>query len=337
MWKVPRKDSGGHVYTYSVAEDPPDGYYIESNTGPLNGVDGTITVTNRETPVSGMVSIQKKWQTKIGTPITDTSSFAGIEAQLWRKVSVYTPAKVNVKVYCQDDTTSYLADDFDVEYGSTVSFKLRAYIRTQANADAAIIRFDNKTVPSTRSYIYRGGYTLHYREVNEAKTITALKDTVLIYTVSHTLNSDQMTLPVELIDLVKTDPTSLEGTTTTAPDELVATETLNTANHWKVYIDDLKSSEVKDDGKTYNYLYYVKEISAVDGFTTSYSANNTTGITGGNLVITNKSTSNIPPLPETGGVGELFITGLGMLLVVSAFTVYTKQVFRKRKRKTDNH
>jgi hypothetical protein len=151
------------------------------------------------------------------------------------------------------------------------------------------------------------------------------------------MNSTQLTIPCETVDLDKTDATSTVGTTTTAPDELVTTETLNRANHWKAFVDDLKSSEVKSDGKTYSYLYYVKEISSVDGFTTSYSDNNATGITGGKLIITNTSTSAIPPLPETGGVGELFITGLGMLLVVSAFTVYTKQVFRKRKRKTDNH
>jgi hypothetical protein len=334
FWNVPRKDSGGHVYTYSVAEDPPDGYYVENNTGPLNGVDGTITVTNRETPASGMVSIQKKWQTKIGTPITDTSSFAGIEAQLWRKVSVDTPASVNVKIYCQDaSATSKLVNEYNLEYGSTLSFKLRANLTNKANAQATVYTLNDETVDSVYGYETISGRTYHYRET-VLQEFTVTKPLVLTYEVSKTFYS--MEDPCKLVDIVKTDATSTEGTTTTAPDELVTTETLNTANHWKVYIDDLKSSEVKDDGRTYNYLYYVKEISAVDGFTTSYSANNTDGITGGNLVITNKSTSNVPALPETGGMGELLITGLGVLIVITSAAIYSKRVFRERKRRKAN-
>jgi len=330
-WNVPRKDDGGHIYTYSVAEDPPEGYYIASNTGPLHGVDGTITVTNRETPAAGVVSIQKAWKTKVGSAITDTSSLPSIEAQLWRKVSVYTPPKINVKIYCQDaSSTSQLVDEFDLVYGSTLEFKLRANLTNKANAQATIVTLDGATVSSAYGYETVSGKTYHYTET-VLQEFTVTQPLVLTYEVSKTFYS--MATPCKLVSLVNTESTATEGTTTTAPDELVTTETLNTANHWKAYVDDLKSSEVRDDGRTYSYLYYVKEISEIDGFTTSYSANNTDGITGGKLVITNKSTSNVPALPETGGVGELLITGFGMLIVISTAAVYSKRAFRERKKR----
>ncbi len=317
FWNVPRKDSSGNVYTYSVTEDPPDGYYIAGNTGPLNGTDGTITITNRVTPASGVISVQKLWKNKIGAAYTDTSMFSPIRTELWRKVSVYTPAKVNVKIYCDDGTNNYLVDDLDLEYGSELSFKLRTYIRTQANANNAVITHNGKTVASTRSYVYRSGMTLHYRETDEPQVFTVKEDTVINYKVSQTLNSAQVPLPCELIDLSKVDATATEGTTVAAPDEIYDTATLSTSNNWRDYFDNLPSAEVID-GKTYNYSYYVKEISDVDGFTASYSANNTEGITGGQLVITNVSNSNVPILPETGGKGTLTVMTLGTAVAVIA-------------------
>ena len=317
FWNVPRKDGSGNVYSYSVAETPPEGYYIAGNTGPLNGTDGVITVTNRVMPSSGVVSVQKLWKNKIGASYADTSLFSPIHAELWRKVSVYTPAKVNVKIYCNDGTSNYLVDDLDLEYGSELSFKLRTYIQRQAKAESAVITYNGATVASSRSSVYRSGRTLHYRETDNPQVFTITQDMVITYNVSETLNSAQLDLPCELIDLTKVDATGTEGTTASAPDELVSSTALSKANNWTDYFDGLVSAEVID-GKTYTYRYYVKEISEVSGFTTSYSPNNTNGITGGQLVITNTSNSNVPILPETGGIGTAPVITLGILLDVIA-------------------
>ena len=317
FWNVPRKDGSGNVYSYSVAETPPEGYYIAGNTGPLNGTDGVITVTNRVMPSSGVVSVQKLWKNKIGASYADTSLFSPIHAELWRKVSVYTPAKVNVKIYCNDGTNNYLVDDLDLEYGSELSFKLRTYIQRQARAESAVITYNGATVASSRSSVYRSGRTLHYRETDNPQVFTVTQDMVITYNVSETLNSAQLDLPCELIDLTKVDATGTEGTTVSAPDELVSSTALSKANNWTDYFDGLVSAEVID-GKTYTYSYYVKEISEVTGFTTSYSPNNTDGITGGQLVITNTSNSNVPILPETGGIGTAPVITLGILLDVIA-------------------
>ncbi len=320
LWTVPRKDGGGNVYTYSVSEYPPDGYYVANNTGPLNGVDGVITITNREMPASGVITIEKQWKNKIGATYTDTSSFAPIQAELWRKVSVYTPSKVNVKIYCNDGTNNYLAGDYDLVYGTTLSFKLRAYIRRQNNANSAIITYDGETVPSTRSSVQQGGYTYHYRETNELQTFTVREPTIITYDVSTTLNSAQLDLPCSLEELTKTDATEEGGTTVEAPDEFVEATTLSTSNNWRDYFDNLVSAETIDN-KLYSYSYYVKEISAPEGFETSYSSNNTDGITGGKLVITNTSTSNIPILPETGGIGTEALIIIGMALMAAVLII----------------
>lgn len=318
FWNVPRKDSGGNVYTYSVAENPPDGYYIESNTGPLHGVDGTITVTNRVTPASGVVSVQKQWKNKIGAAYTDTSSFSPINVELWRNVSVTTPAKVNAKIYCNDGTNNYLVGDYNLEYGTQLEFKLKVYIRTSANANAAVISRGDTVIASTSGTERPPGKTYYYRQMDEPESFTVKEPLVITYSVSKTLNTSTYSEgdPAMLVEVSKTDSTATDDKITTAPDELYGTTALSTANNWRDYFDNLVSSEVIE-GQTYKYSYYVKEISEVDGFTVSYSANNTAGIKGGNIVITNTSTSNVPMLPSTGGNGTAPVMIIGAMLALA--------------------
>ncbi len=318
-WTVPRKDGGGNVYTYSVSEDPPDGYYVANNTGPLDGVDGTITVTNREMPSSGVIAVEKQWKNKIGANYTDTSSFAPIQAELWRKVNIHTPGQVNVKIYCTDGTNNYLVQDYNLRYGSVLKYKMRAYIRRQANAQGAsftrTIGSETESVASNYGSANVGG-TRWYRQTDE-ETFTVKEPMVITYTVSTAMNSAQMTKPYSLEDVTKTDSTDTTGTDTAAADEFVERATLSKSNSWRAYFDELPDVKAID-GLTYSYSYYVKEISAPEGFETTYSENNTDGITGGKIVITNTSTSNIPILPETGGVGNSTVIATGAAITLSA-------------------
>ena len=141
-WHVPRKDAGGNVYTYFVKEDAPDGYYVESTSGELHGADGTITVTNREMPSSGVVIVEKKWKNKIGSAYTDTSSFDPIQVELWRKVNVHTPGQVNVKIYCNDGSSNRLVKDYNLEYGSTLKFKMSVYTKTEQRPERVVHPYD---------------------------------------------------------------------------------------------------------------------------------------------------------------------------------------------------
>ena len=335
-WTVPRKDGGGNVYSYSVREDPPDGYYIVNNTGPLDGIDGTITVTNREMPSSGVIAVEKQWKNKIGANYTDTSSFAPIQAELWRKVNVHTPGQVNVKIYCTDGTNNYLVQNYNLAYGSVLKYKMRAYIRRQANAQGAsftrTIGSETVSVASNYGSANVGG-TRWYRQTDE-ETFTVKEPMVITYTVSTAMNSGQMTQPYSLEDVTKTDSTNTTGTDTAAADEFVERKTLSNSNGWREYFDELPDVEAID-GQTYSYSYYVKEISAPEGFETSYSANNTNGITGGKLVITNTSTSNIPILPETGSAGSITVMSVGAITALSALAgaLWLNECSRRKKRR----
>ena len=320
FWNVPRKDGGGNIYAYSVTEDSPDGYYLESNSGALNGEDGTITVTNREMPASGVVTVKKLWKNKIGATYSDTSSFSPINIELWKKVTVRPIA--TVKVYCTDSSNNnYLVEQYKLLYGSTLSFSTRAYIQRAQNAQNATFTrtIDGTTVSvvsSSGSANIPNVGTRNYRQT-EQQSFTVTGPMEITYTVSRAMNTGQMDKPCSLEDVTVTDPTDPSTYDTPADDQQVGDTELNFSNNWSGHFDNLPEFEVADD-KTYLYSYYVKEISEVAGFTASYSANNTDGITGGNLVITNTSTSNIPILPETGGINSGITLMLGVLLAMIA-------------------
>ena len=330
-WNMPRKDSGGNIYTYTVAEDPPDGYYIYSNSGGVHGYNGTVTITNRMVPDSGLVTVKKLWQNKIGADISDTSAFPGVEVELWRKGTVTTPDKVTVTVNCE----SYNLGSFDVQYGTVIRFKLRAYIRTKTNAQSAVISLGDTALTSTYGSRTQGGNTYHYTQTDMLE-YTITEDTALNYTVSKSLNSSQLSTPCELIDRSYTAATG--GSTSNITPVYVSSATLSNSNNWKAYFDSLPESQVIE-GKTYHYKYYVKEISGLTGFTPHYSANNTAGITGGTITVTNKSDSNIPILPDTGGQGIKGITAAGILILsgvtVAALVRSYTSVRKKKRRRTD--
>ena len=161
---------------------------------------------------------------------------------------------------------------------------------------------------------------------------------VITYTVSTTVNSGQMTTPCVLIDAVASESTDTTGTDAPAADEQVDTTTLNFANNWRDHFDNLPDVETIE-GQPFYYRYYVKEIAAPDGFETTYSANNTAGITGGKLVITNTSTANVPILPATGGGGTAIPMALGAIMaILSIFGAAWQIAFSpNRKRQKPKH
>ena len=93
-----------------------------------------------------------------------------------------------------------------------------------------------------------------------------------------------------------------------------------------------------DTGATYTYKYFIEEISDIPGFTVSYSDNNTDGITGGVLTVSNTSTANIPVLPQTGGGGShrVVLTGVCVTVMAAAVLFYGFiPVGRKKRRYAD--
>ncbi|WP_035797765.1 SpaA isopeptide-forming pilin-related protein [Butyrivibrio sp. MB2005] len=110
--------------------------------------------------------------------------------------------------------------------------------------------------------------------------------------------------------------------------------TLTEADHWTKTVTDLdRFCTKKVDGvdKRYQWLYFVSEVSNMY-YEPSYSENNKTGITSGEITITNTRNQVQPySLPSTGGSGRLPFTIGGIALVTLALV--GEEIVRKKRRK----
>ena len=102
------------------------------------------------------------------------------------------------------------------------------------------------------------------------------------------------------------------------------TAELTVANGWSYTWTELP----KADGNGNPYRYTVEEES-VSGFAVSYSQNNEEGIQIGTIEITN--TQNGYVLPETGGLGTILFTTVGLLLIGAFGVGYGYMRHRRRK------
>ena len=344
------RDERGERYTYYVKEDSPDGYYIANISSPLRARDGTLSVTNREMPDSGVVVVQKKWTNKIGAEIIDKTSLPPIDITLKRHVTAVTTDTYNVTVTMTGNAgrgTTYTFPVQTVDAGSTISFTVRAYIRRQNTASSATISLNGSMVTSSASQEYY--YTDPVNETGristnrfwcretETQTFTVTSDLNLDYICSAELNTSTITGydPCQLLNISVTPPATPIGGETYY-DEDYASATLNNGNSWQAPFSDLPLTETIGD-TSYTYLYYVEETSDIEGYTVSYSDNNTAGVEGGVLTVTNKSDSAIQPLPTTGGSGNnrnlnIFGAALSTVALVSLGVMAIPQI-RKRKRK----
>ena len=103
---------------------------------------------------------------------------------------------------------------------------------------------------------------------------------------------------------------------------------LNDENQWTYVWENLQKQNESGEG-----LYYsVEEITAVNGYLTSYTNNN--GIQDGEIVITNtKEEKTDFTLPETGGSGTIkYIMG-GILLMLASVLLYINQHIKEGRRR----
>ena len=337
---LPIRNANDERYTYYIREDCPDGYFTVDYSPELTAKDGKLTVTNREFPEEGLVAVRKLWKNRIGATLTDTG-LPEVEMQLNRHVEKHTPTYFTVTISVQGEADVVKS----VVPGSTVSFYVTFYCskKNQSNGKISLNGTQLATTQMTNSVSYRGN-TLWPAVTTNVQSFTINEDTQLNYTYSKTLTTYRHPGFITDGTIHNTDQdnrfVSIEETTQTPPvtsyyDEEYDTFTLNSSNGWQKVYDDLVLSETGDDASTYSYKYYVEEISEVPGFVTSYSSNNTAGIEGGVLTVTNTSTSNIPVLPETGGrLSPVIITataGSMLMLAAAAFVLLDVSPGRRRR------
>ncbi|MBR6360214.1 MAG: hypothetical protein IKS04_00330, partial [Clostridia bacterium] len=158
------------------------------------------------------------------------------------------------------------------------------------------------------------------------------------YTVDRAYNA--YVTDADLFELLDTPQTTGGSSEPTEEDydetEPLDSRILSSSNGWQGFFDNLILTETVDH-TTYTYLYYVEETSNIPGFETFYSDNNTAGVEGGVITVTNRSTTAIGPLPETGGRGNpdaIRIVGFSAVflsLAVFLFRMYLP-VYKKRRK-----
>lgn len=325
---LPIRDSSDKRYSYYIKEECPEGYFIAHMTDPLRAYDGTLSVTNRVLPPSGMITVKKQWKNKLGATIYDLSSMPSVHVRMKRHVTEITPDKYTLTVTLTDNGgrgTTYTLPVKRVIAGSEVTFTLRAYIRRQNTANGATLRLNNNTVPwdpstvtgenEAEQFTYYIDYENQLNPLSNNKfwgrqatqTVTVNSNTTLNYVCSATLNTTNITNydPCQLLFFTGEPPEDPAGSSTNY-DEVYDNVTIDGRTGWRMDFSDLplteySSPKVYDSNRIYKYTYYAEEV-AVPGYTASYTNND--GISEGEIIITNKSDSPIGPLPETGGEGN---------------------------------
>ena len=266
----------------------------------------------------------------------------------------------------------------EVLEGAQISFTLRVYFKKTSNSQSASSNARNATltvngntvnntnvvqnIRSENTYAADGisagtAHTLNNFTAKEAaQTFTVNSDLTLNYAVNgRGLNApgtngtnnlpmdftDGTIYPYMVRDWSVTPPQNIHyNSPTNGDDQEYTSFVLNSQNSWEKVFTDLPVSEEKENGSVYNYLYYIQEISDIPGFTTTYSTENSTGIEGGVLTVTNKSDSPIGPLPGTGGRGSPHIARVigffAIFFSAMLFVFRTFEIPRRKRRRADN-
>ena len=364
-YTLPIRDSSNKRYTYYLVEDSLEGYYISSPSQSLSANDGTLSITNRPLPSEGAITVKKQWKNQQGGIIDDESSLPGVDISLMRHVTKYVPTRYSLTVIIQDrNNTSYTVKQESLIKNSTVDIRARIFGQGSNSGRLGVITLSDgsttETVKAsgntTGTYGQEnlGGYgiggvgqTNYSQTIVSHKTITS--DITLTYKLTNYTFSTTANVPaaVAAAHNVAAAPCYLETYTVTSPTfanmdktrtdyddpDYDQTATLSRGNGWQIVYPNIKAEETIN-GNFYFYKYYVDEISAIPGFTVSYSDNNTEGITSGVLTITNKEIGKIGPLPETGGEGAAGITGTGAALILTALVMLCGiQLISQRRKK----
>ena len=111
---------------------------------------------------------------------------------------------------------------------------------------------------------------------------------------------------------------------------LFKTVNLSQILNWEITVTDLPLTGTDSQGNPLTYSYAVEE-KPVPGFTASYSENNTRGVSGDTVLITNKETGNGYALPETGGTGTPIYAYSGLLILLSAMLYGFFRICKQRR------
>ncbi len=262
----------------------------------------------------GSLKVTKVWQDSNGDEITDKSILTVLKPVNVKLVQHKKNATVTIK-----GTNYQSSKTFSVPYGSSLTIEApntsNPFTFTRSDKGQCESKFEPDETTSSDRYYY---------------TFPAINDDI------------EITYPdwfdAEAYQLVKVDDTAATGKVVNTDIDPVAT--LSYDNKWTYTWSDLPTSE---DGSIW---YTLEEVSATDGYTTSYVIGSgepsescpqiaLTPSEGVNAQVVNRSTqSGGYVLPSTGGAGTKLYTAGGGALMLAALVCW---VCRKRRRERRAH
>ncbi|MBR6939793.1 MAG: Cna B-type domain-containing protein [Clostridia bacterium] len=337
---LPIRDGNNVRYLYYIREDCPEGYYNSYISPAVQANDSVLIVKNREVPGEGALLVQKVWKNELGGVITDTENLPQVTVNMKRHVTKVTPEYYTVTLQCTDsDGKTVALESIQVKPGATLTYNFRIGLRNSSNANNAVLKLGDETITcaTPNSSTVRVGnrtYTVWWKRPAQNQTLKVVENTTLAYTVNYRYNANVG--EEYLLQWYDETPTSSGGNNagTEHYDEPFKVVTLNNNNNWHEIENNLPLTE-NIDGSICTYKYYIEETS-VPGYTISYSDNNTEGVTGGAVTVTNKAIAKIGPLPETGGRASPFkmeIIGFAAVLFSMAFFFMRYAVPARKKRR----
>lgn len=345
-----------HTYSYYVEETNLRADYDVSYIGNDLGDTGTITIVNKEKNTK--ITVNKVWRDSNGIVITGDDHPA-VTVTLYRKVDGGTdeivqiennPVVLNQGVNWRHVWTDVpIADDDGNEY---VYYIVEDPVfDSNNNMQRYVTTYKVNNGPETPSSGDITGTNNTVTVINQAEEFKDVKGSITITKRWRDIYGNEITDTSDFSEITvmirRRVGLFVPGTTQFYVSDQgdVKSVKLNYQNNWTVTVDDLETTYYDSrQNITFYYFYYIREIAVPEGFEVSYSSNNifdnkgvngNYGIQEGEIVITNQSNSTHSVLPETGSIGTMWYTAVGLSLLSIPLLWFTYRVIHKRRAKKE--
>lgn len=271
------------------------------------------------------ITVAKKWLSYSGEDVTATQG-GQISFELYQKASATPPSGSTggsgnsatvTWTGTRWGTTLFTVQQKNVQYGSTVTFKLTA------NSGDSLEYMKNLPKINGNPMAWDGSRTFTYTCKLEQGMATAFE----------TISEDWPLSSCTLVGEISVIPPEVVEPSPDPADRLMGTFTISPANGWTWSSKDvvtLPRRGVDDNGNTLYYSYYVKEVGIASGYHVFYINND--GIISGIITIQNQAPEHPSySLPNTGGPGAVMYMAGGLAIAsVSLLLLYIEIKLRRK-------
>ncbi|MBR0384102.1 MAG: Cna B-type domain-containing protein, partial [Eubacteriaceae bacterium] len=287
------------AYAYYVEETAgPDGYLVHYSDDKQGVVEGNIVVTNQENLTD--LELKKVWKNKEGQEIADKTNLPEAVFRLYRTGYSTEPGKMTLNLKKSDDAITSPTSDFSfnpeelVLDGYPQGTKITYALTYTDHGDYD--KVDPSLKDDSENALKENPETVNLEGYQKKFTFTTVVGSDSSANSSYTLKLDHVN-----------EGTKLERTSIEVPKPVEAKKAfpnarrnriaLNAENNWTLHVAGATSqlgalpkskTEMVNGTPVTTYYYYQVEESEVNGYTTTYSANNEIGVQNGTITATNK-------------------------------------------------